>query len=145
MDEMKRKLVIIKANQEMLKQCDKWVLIYIIQGQVVFENKKDLFLMQEHDIVVISPESEYEWKSKTKEDVLLLKSYMESYQLQLGIGSKDYIIRCNSSKYPEEDYRKIRYILKVILEQYVDPQKILVINSLYYTLWECLKTQFSMQ
>ena len=99
--------------------------------------------MQEHDIVVISPESEYEWKSKTKEDVLLLKSYMESYQLQLGIGSKDYIIRCNSSKYPEEDYRKIRYILKVILEQYVDPQKILVINSLYYTLWECLKTQFS--
>ena len=86
MDEMKRKLVIIKANQEMLKQCDKWVLIYIIQGQVVFENKKDLFLMQEHDIVVISPESEYEWKSKTKEDVLLLKSYMESYQLQLGIG-----------------------------------------------------------
>ena len=37
MDEMKRKLVIIKANQEMLKQCDKWVLIYIIQGQVVFD------------------------------------------------------------------------------------------------------------
>ena len=33
MDEMKRKLVIIKANQEMLKQCDKWVLIYIVSAE----------------------------------------------------------------------------------------------------------------
>lgn len=142
---MKRKLVVIKTNQEILKQCDKWELIYVIQGQIAFGTEKDSFLMQAQDIVVISPGSEYKWESKTKEDALLLKSYMESYQLQLVIGSKEYIIRCNSSKYPEEDYRRIRYILKTILEQYVDPQKMLVVNSLYYTLWECLKTQFSMQ
>lgn len=145
MDEMKRKFVVIKTNQEILKQCDKWELIYVIQGQIVLETEKDSFLMQAHDIVVISPGSEYEWKSKTQKDALILKSDMELYQLQLVIGRKDYIIRCNSSKYPEEDYRKIRYILKVILEQYVDPRKMLVVNSLYYTLWECLKTQFLMQ
>ena len=120
---MKRKLVVIKTNQEILKQCDKWELIYVIQGQIAFGTEKDSFLMQAQDIVVISPGSEYKWESKTKEDALLLKSYMESYQLQLVIGSKEYIIRCNSSKYPEEDYRRIRYILKTILEQYVDPQK----------------------
>lgn len=115
-------------------------LIYVLSGRVDIDIQGKIYRAAEHDLMIINSENLHGWG--IAEDALMCRLQMDYYQLKQILGQDQIRVLCNSIDMPENDYRKIRYILDCIIRNAAEPRNELVVQSLYYTLWECVKNQF---
>lgn len=137
-------MLIIREKREAKQQCEKLELIYVIQGQMVLETGGEKYYLNQKDLLVLSPGEWYEWHNgKEKEEVLCCKIFMDPYQMQHVQEGKRQRIVCNSVAEIQKDYGRIQYVIDSMVKKYADSENEFVLKSLYYTLWEIIKNNFT--
>ena len=139
-----KQISIVKKTKESKRQSEKLELFYVLKGKIQFSVDEKQYQFHERDMVLLHPGEWYEWDSlKENQDALVCKIGMDFYQFQSVLQGKKKIIICNSVEYPEKSYGRIRYIVDNIAKRYIEEENEFVIQSLYYTLWEVMRKEFS--
>ncbi|MDD3402469.1 MAG: helix-turn-helix domain-containing protein [Hespellia sp.] len=115
-------------------------LIYILSGTVSIDVEGNLYRASECELMIINGGVLHGWGIDGT--ALFCRIQMDSYQLKQITGRDQIHISCNTMEKPDADYRKICYILDCIVKNSAEITTELVVQSLYYTLWECVKNQF---
>lgn len=115
-------------------------LIYVLTGQVELHIRGEDFQAGPKDVVLVNPEEPHGWKGH--KGSLVCKVSMDYYVLKNALKQEHFKFLCNSVKEPEKDYARIRYILETILSKYAEEPEGFWVESLYYALWEGIKTQY---
>ena len=115
-------------------------LLYVLKGYIEITILGEVYKASPRDVIMIDPETSHSWKRRGK--ALVCKVYMDYYALKNVLKREHISFLCNSVKEPEKDYARIRYILEIILRKYAEEPDGFWVKSLYYSLWETLKTQY---
>lgn len=134
------KIQITSAGGEVCHSHRSVELIYVLTGQVEIHVRGEDFQAVPKDVVLINTEEPHGWKGRG--GALVCKVYMDYYVLRNVLKQERFVFLCNSIKEPEKDYARIRYILETILSKYSEESDGFWVESLYYALWEGIKTQY---
>ncbi len=115
-------------------------LFYILTGQVKITVEKEVFHALPKDIVLINTQEAHSWENC--DDALVCKIYMDFHILKRVLKRERLSFLCNSIKITDISYDRLRYILDSIVGRYVKEPEGFWTESLYYALWEELKTHY---
>lgn len=115
-------------------------LLYILAGEIQVNIQGQLYIATERNLAIINSEVLHGWN--IEQEALMCRVQIDYYQLKQILNQEHVYIKCNSMENKGADYRKIRYILDCIVRNSADIANELVVQSLYYMLWECVKNQF---
>lgn len=137
------KIQITSAGGEACHSHRSAELIYVLTGQVELHVRGEDFQALSKDVVLINPEEPHGWKGY--KDALVCKIYIDYYMLKNALKRDHFLFLCNSAREPDKDYTRIRYILETILGKYAEAPDGFWVESLYYALWEGIRTQYLVQ
>lgn len=139
-----RSMLVVRERMEEKQQCEQIELLYVIQGQMVLQTDRERYCLTEKDVLVLSQGEWYEWNTEAeKEETLLCKIFMDPYQMQHVQEGKRRKIVCNSVADPQKDYGRIQYVIDSMAKKYAENKNEFILKSLYYTLWEIIKNNFT--
>lgn len=134
------KIQITSAGGEACHSHRSAELIYVLTGQAKIHIRGEDFQAFPKDVILINPEEPHGWSGH--KGALVCKIYMDYYVLKNALKQEPFLFLCNSVREPEKDYGRIRYILETILSKYAEAPDGFWVESLYYALWEGIKTQY---
>lgn len=134
------KIQITSAGGEDCHSHRKVELLYVLAGGAEINIRGEVFQASPKDIILVNTEEPHGWKGRR--NTLLCKVYMDYYMLKNVLRRENISFTCNSVREPDRDYARIRYILETILNKYAEEPKGFWVDSLYYALWEGIKTQY---
>lgn len=134
------KIQITSAGGEACHSHRSTELIYVLTGQAKIHIRGEDFQAFPKDVILINPEEPHGWSGH--KGALVCKIYMDYYVLKNALKQEPFLFLCNSVREPEKDYGRIRYILETILSKYAEAPDGFWVESLYYALWEGIKTQY---
>lgn len=137
------KIQITSAGGEACHSHRSAELIYVLTGQVEIRVRGEDFQAFPKDVVLINPEEPHGWKGR--KGALACKIYMDYHVLKNALKREHFLFLCNSVREPDKDYARLRYILETILSKYAEEPDGFWVESLYYALWEGIKTQYLAQ
>lgn len=134
------RIQITSAGEEACHSHRSVELIYILTGGVDIHIRDEVFSASAKDVAVVNTEEPHGWKGH--KNALICKIYMDYHVLKNVLQKEPISFICNSISEPDRDYARIRYILETILNKYAEEPKGFWVESLYYALWEAMKTQY---
>lgn len=134
------KIQITSAGGEACHSHRSAELIYVLTGEAEIHVRGEDFQAFPKDVVLVNPEEPHGWKGH--KGALVCKIYMDYYTLKNALKHEHFLFSCNSVREPEKDYGRLRYIMETILSRYAEEPDGFWVESLYYALWEAVKTQY---
>lgn len=115
-------------------------LIYILEGNIDVFVKDLRYKTKAGDIILFNSEELHGWY--TKGHSLVCRIYIGYYSLKRSVGKQKIYFDCNSVKRSVTDFSRVQSVLDSILKAYVSDAGYFQVKSLYYSLWELIRTQF---
>ena len=115
-------------------------LFYVLTGNIQITVEEEIFQASPKDMVLFNAKEAHSWKSFGH--ALVCKIYMDMHTLKRVLKREQLSFLCNSIKKAETSYDRLRYILDSIVEKYAKEPESFGMKSLYYALWEELKTHY---
>ncbi len=134
------RIQITSAGEEACHSHRSVELIYVLTGEADIHIRDEVFSASAKDVAVVNTEEPHGWKGH--KNTLICKIYMDYYVLKNVLQKEHISFVCNSISEPSRDYARIRYILETILNKYAEEPQGFWVESLYYALWEAMKTQY---
>lgn len=134
------KIVIASDGGEACHSHRSVELIYVLEGGVDIYVRGKEYKGCPRDLVLINSEEPHGWKGH--KGSLVCKIYLDYHVLRNVVKRKYISFSCNSIREPKKDYARLRYILGAILGKYADEPGGFRVESLYYALWESIRTQY---
>jgi beta-xylosidase/AraC-like DNA-binding protein len=117
-------------------------LIYVLEGEMELKVEADIFKLKQDDFVVVNPNKKHSYKCS--QDILMASFYISFQRLSSFLENSLILFWCNSAIDKDYSYDKVRKILKLIFNHYLNRKgkEDFYEYSLFYQLVNLLTNNF---